>query len=151
MNVSKRSLFSDIDEGFAPPSREPDDTDIDITPMIDCVFQLLIFFMVTSTMQSTPDLDVPTANYGIGVETESALILTILAGDPPRILQGDGDGPDVSVEDVRKLVTDNVNNRQNHVVIKAERQVEHGFVQSVARAITEVEGAQFYIGVNEEK
>ncbi|MEX1232100.1 MAG: biopolymer transporter ExbD [Planctomycetaceae bacterium] len=149
--MAKRSLFNDTDEGFAAPSREPDDADIDITPMIDCVFQLLIFFMVTSTMQSTPDLDVPTANYGIGVETESALILTILAGDPPRILQGDGDGPEISVEAVRKLVSDNAKNTQNHVIIKAERQVEHGFVQAVARAVTEVEGAQFYIGVNEEQ
>lgn len=148
--MARRSLFSDTDEGFATPPRTTDDADIDITPMIDCVFQLLIFFMVTSTMQSRPDLDVPTANYGIGVETESAMILTVLAGDPPRIVQGDGDGPEVSVEDVKRLVTQNATSPQNHVIIKAERQVAHGFVQSIARAITEVEGAQFYIGVNEE-
>ena len=149
--MARRTLFTDSDDGFAPPSREPDDTDIDITPMIDCVFQLLIFFMVTSTMQSTPDLDVPTANYGIGVETETAMILTVLAGDPPRIIQGDGEGPEISVDDVKRLVTENSQGTQNHVIIKAERQVEHGFVQSIARAITEVEGAQFYIGVNEDQ
>ncbi|MDA0832623.1 MAG: biopolymer transporter ExbD [Planctomycetota bacterium] len=149
--MAKRSLFNDIDDGFAPTPREPDEADIDITPMIDCVFQLLIFFMVTSTMQSTPDLDVPTANYGTGVETESALILTILAGDPPRIIQGDGEGIEVTIDGVSKLVSDNMQKQQNHVIIKAERQVAHGFVQSVARAVIEVEGAQFYIGVNEEK
>ena len=132
-----------------PPVDEDDE--IDITPMIDCVFQLLIFFMVTSTMQSTPDLDVPTANYGIGVETETAMILTVLAGDPPRIIQGDGEGPEISVDDEKRLVTENSQGTQNHVIIKAERQVEHGFVQSIARAITEVEGAQFYIGVDEDQ
>ncbi|MFN0195112.1 MAG: ExbD/TolR family protein [Planctomycetaceae bacterium] len=149
--MGRRSLFADADDGFAPPSREPDDTDIDITPMIDCVFQLLIFFMVTSTMQGTPDLDIPTANYGIGVETDAALILTIRAGEPPQIFNGDGEGPEISIEDVRKLVDQHVKSQMSQVIIKAERLVEHGFVQSVARVVSEIEGAQFYIGVNEEK
>ena len=35
-------------------AKKKDEADLDITPMIDVTFLLLIFFMVTSTMQGTP-------------------------------------------------------------------------------------------------
>jgi hypothetical protein len=48
--------MSDIDgedQGETTRQRKKVDDEIDITPMIDCVFLLLIFFMVTSTMKGT--------------------------------------------------------------------------------------------------
>ena len=38
---------------------EVDEEDLDITPMIDMTFLLLIFFMVTSTMKPDEVLDIP--------------------------------------------------------------------------------------------
>lgn len=44
-------------------SQQPD-LDVDMTPMIDCVFLLLIFFMVVATMSKvdmTPEIELPVA------------------------------------------------------------------------------------------
>ena len=39
--------------------KKNEDADLDITPMIDVVFLLLIFFMVTSTMDDQKAANVP--------------------------------------------------------------------------------------------
>lgn len=49
----------DDDEVFVRKKRVMPSTDVDITPMIDLTFQLLIFFMVTSTMQGNPPAVLP--------------------------------------------------------------------------------------------
>ena len=44
--------------------REAPELDVDMTPMIDCVFLLLIFFMVVATMSKvdmTPEIELPVA------------------------------------------------------------------------------------------
>ena len=53
-----------FEEGGLGQKKKKDEADLDITPMIDVVFLLLIFFMVTSTMQGTPDRDIPPASSG---------------------------------------------------------------------------------------
>ena len=62
-----------------------EDDQLDITPMIDVTFLLLIFFMVTSTMQAEQALDVPTADHGLGIEANSAIVVIIRQGEPPLI------------------------------------------------------------------
>ena len=49
----------DDDEPYVRKKNPEPDTEIDITPMIDVTFQLLIFFMVTSTMQGNPPAEIP--------------------------------------------------------------------------------------------
>lgn len=127
------------------------DSEMDITPMIDCVFQLLIFFMVASNMQGGKTSDVPVARYGVGVETNRATMITIeapnSAGDRPRILlEGDREA---DLETVRQHVAERMREGRSQVIVKAERRVPHGFVQQVTRAITETEGVQFFIGVQD--
>ncbi len=49
----------------------------DLTPMIDCVFQLLIFFMVTAVFAITPGLDIklPEAEEAQAPERENLFIV----------------------------------------------------------------------------
>ena len=54
------------------------DGDLDITPMIDVTFLLLIFFMVTSTMQATPDIDLPVARQGTGIDKHSQVTISLI-------------------------------------------------------------------------
>lgn len=56
------------DTPYQKKPRPPEDTEIDITPMIDVTFQLLIFFMVTSTMQGNPPAIVPRSMSGGSTE-----------------------------------------------------------------------------------
>ncbi len=130
------------------------DADLDFTSLIDVVFLLLIFFMVTSTMRGTPDIDVPRAKFGTGVADRQATVITILRNPATNyetavILLGDGRGPESEIEGVRAYVEEGVRARRTQVIIKAERDVPHGFVQQVAKQVAGIEGIQFNIGVQD--
>ncbi|MCA9093958.1 MAG: biopolymer transporter ExbD [Planctomycetaceae bacterium] len=146
---------SESEEQDSPkPRRKLADDEVDITPMIDCVFLLLIFFMVTSTMKASADLDLPVAHYGTGVPAGNATIVTIRrmeAGGPPTILLGDGRGPETDLAGLRTHVEESMQRTKRHVIIKAERDIPHGFVQEVTRVVNDVEGTIFNIGVQEKK
>lgn len=72
--------------------RMPADDDLDITPMIDVTFLLLIFFMVTSTMQSPSSLHVPPAKHGAGVDIRNSSVISIFNSEgQPEIYLADGE------------------------------------------------------------
>ena len=66
-------------EGGLGKKKKKEEADLDITPMIDVTFLLLIFFMVTSTMQGTPDKDIPPAEMGTNANAAGFTNITILA------------------------------------------------------------------------
>ena len=68
-----------FEEGGLGQKKKKDEADLDITPMIDVVFLLLIFFMVTSTMQGTPDRDIPPASSGTNANAAGFVNLVIFA------------------------------------------------------------------------
>ena len=149
--MARRGLFSDA--GSFGGGRKLVDGEMDITPMIDVTFLLLIFFMVASTMQGTPDVDVPPAEHSIGVDSAGAAIVTILAplssAEPPRIVLGDGEGPEADLREVRRYVEESVRDGKKRIVLKAEGDVIHGLVDDVAQAIKSVEGVEMYMGVGD--
>lgn len=151
--MASRSLFSDDEAGPFGRKRKPVEGDLDITPMIDVTFLLLIFFMVSSTMQGKPDLDVPTAEHAVGVDALKAAVVTIFAAasvaDSPRIVLGDIRGDEGDVNDVRRYVEEKTRAGIRKFVIKAEGDVPHGIVEDVARTIKGVEGAEIYMGVGD--
>jgi biopolymer transport protein ExbD/biopolymer transport protein TolR len=125
---------------------------MDITPMIDVTFLLLIFFMVTSTMENPDALKIPEARSGLGVDTQKAAVITIFSGeDAPEIFLADGvreNGP-VDVSEVGAYVQ---SQGQKTVIIKADRDVPSGFVEDVARAANESgEDLMFFVGVEDKQ
>lgn len=156
MAIRRGSLTSseqDDEEAIIPPKR-PLDGELDLTSLIDVVFLLLIFFMVSSTMKGTPDVDVPEAHFGTGVLEGDSSVITIRReglGGPPLILLGDGRGPESAIDGIRPYVEQSFREGRKHVIIKAERDIPHGFVQQVARAISQVQGIRFNIGVQEKR
>ena len=67
------------EDDYVPAPREKKkELDFDITPMIDVVFLLLIFFMVSSTMQEPAPADAPPARNGEGLEAAHAVRLALL-------------------------------------------------------------------------
>jgi len=147
-----RQATSDADAAFTR-ERSVYDADLDITPMIDVTFLLLIFFMVTSTMQPDEALDIPTSVHGLGVETNSAILITISAGEPPLINLVEDKNLTEDHTTVGPYVQARMQQGRKHVIIKAERLVQHGFVQKVTReanaVIKEFEGARFSIAVDD--
>lgn len=130
-----------------------DDDDLDITPMIDVTFLLLIFFMVTSNMKKAATVEIPPAMHGQGIPTSKASMLTIFdtEGDP-EVYLSDGtkeNGP-VSMEEVTAHVKKGISDGKLMVIIKADSKLPSGFVEEVARAANNLETNQelkFYVGV----
>src|SRR3954468_18743284 len=89
---------------------EERDEHIDMTPMVDVVFQLMTFMLFSVQMTGGEKAEVPPARHGGGVEESSAPVLTLLnpaaRGAEPRLLLGNGEGDPASLEQARKLVAD---------------------------------------------
>jgi biopolymer transport protein ExbD len=146
--MAKGSLGGDA--GFK--KKKPEEADLDITPMIDVVFLLLIFFMVTSTMDDQKTANVPPAEHGIGVDTNAATIISVVAnpgGRSARVVLGDDpEGEEAgNLEVVRRYVQSGFNEGKELCILKAERDVKEGKVQEVLKILAEIEGLKFAVGV----
>src|SRR5690606_824139 len=119
--MSQRLFSTDSRIGRSNARRRRMSDDVDMTAMIDVVFLLLIFFMVSSTMQSTPELDLPVAKHTVGVETDGAAVITLLdqgIGAPPQSLLGGGRGEDARLEEIPDYVASSINAGRRKIIIK---------------------------------
>ncbi len=150
----KKSTFADAaDSGWGGRDRAESDMELDITPMIDVTFLLLIFFMVSSTMQAAADLEIPPAKHGVGLETENKAIIIVQSpgseGEDPVIILENGN--EASLEEVTAEVQRQKDKNVSEVIIKADGKVTTRFVHEVIKAVTAVEGVGFHIGVRDKK
>jgi biopolymer transport protein ExbD len=134
--------------------KKNEDADLDITPMIDVVFLLLIFFMVTSTMDDQKAANVPPAVHGVGADANKATIVSVIAdsaGGVGRVILGDDPGGEeiVNLDLVRRAVQAGFNDGKELVIIKAERDVKEGRVQEVLKVLADIDGLKFAIGVQD--
>ncbi len=137
------------------PKTSYEDEEMDITPMIDVTFLLLIFFMVTSNMEKSATLAIPPAKHGIGVTKDNAVMITIFkTDDEPEVYLSDGEkenGP-VAMPEVTAYSKAGVDSGKKIIVIKADRDIPSGFVEEVARAANDFEGNEelkFYVGIED--
>ncbi len=100
---------------------------IDLSPMIDCVFILLIFFIVTTVFVEESGVEVvkPQANSSEKLEKNSILIAITEEG---KVVYG---GRDVGATGVRNVVKQLLNEEDMPVIIQADRNAEHGIFRSV--------------------
>jgi biopolymer transport protein ExbD len=126
---------------------------IDMTPMVDVVFQLMTFMLFSVQMSGGEKVDIPPARHGVGVEETAATFLTLTKPDPStgetRLLLGHGSGPEINLDQARKAVADGVKEQRHKVIIQADRDVPHGEVLKVAGAVAKVEGITVHLGVQE--
>ena len=139
-------MLAEGDGKLGRRKRRQTDGDLDITPMIDVTFLLLIFFMVTSTMRPAPNKDLPPAVSGENVNAAGPLDLSILtpAGDDeesPVMLDGQIVTLDALNDDLEQLARGGAVN----ILIYAERDVRSGFVGEVEDVLNDVEGEVVYM------
>jgi biopolymer transport protein ExbD len=162
--MSSLDLLNDAseseDEGALLPRRPVDDSaEMDITPMIDIVFLLLIFFLVCSTLAESTAVELPEARHGTGVDERNSVIITIDArgdGLPPAVYLGDGTSGEMLPDDhdaqrtmILEYVEAGFSPQRPNVVIKASKGVKHGEVSRVSTAAAGVEGIRMYLAVFE--
>lgn len=112
---------------FTVHKRRRPPTALDITPMIDVVFQLVLFFMVTTNLVSSPlgiQVDLPRASADTVVATQEDLQVW-LARDGAVFV---GDAP-VDIDELRRVFRQAAERDPTTlVVIKADATVSHGRV-----------------------
>ncbi|MEM9185502.1 MAG: biopolymer transporter ExbD [Planctomycetota bacterium] len=145
------------EEGFVPKRRRDDD-EMDITPMIDITFLLLIFFLVTSTPDSTTAVDLPKAENGSPVSQISSTIFTVGEGDldSAPVYEADGkvesarlsDDPDERKKQIKEAVERGLQDEaKKDVLIKADKNVKCREIDRVMKAISKVDGVRLHLGI----
>jgi biopolymer transport protein ExbD len=136
----------DEDDTSVPlPEREPMDDEMDITPMIDMTFLLLIFFVLTSKMTAERSYETPPAKHGSSISTKACVMLTVTRGmgETPIVSKADGavfsDDPEQqSAEIAEYLQMLMETGGKTEVLIRAESNVTAKQLKKVELAIAEV-------------
>jgi len=151
----------DEDEEGPVLARRPvsDTAEMDITPMIDITFLLLIFFLVCSTASVQSAVELPPARQGTGVSDRTSVVLTVAergSPGPALVYLADGrkgkplpDDEDLRAAEIAQAVEQGVQSGKSTVLIKAEKGVKHGDVWRVEQAVGRVEGVKLYVAVLE--
>lgn len=97
---------------------------IDISPLIDCVFILLIFFIVTTTFveETGVEVDKPQAASAVRLEKNSILIALT---DKGEVVYG---GREIGVSGVRPLVKRMLQKEDVPVIIQADSAAQSGLL-----------------------
>jgi biopolymer transport protein ExbD len=109
-------------------SRRPNPT-IDVTPMIDIVFQLVLFFMVSTTFVSAPGIEVELPKSSSTAMVEDKLDINIWVAVDGMVLVNDE--PVTSASLAALLKQEAQRDESALVIIKADTGVSHGRVVSV--------------------
>ena len=151
--------------GFKLKRTPMESAEMDITPMIDCTFLLLIFFVLTSTMESKT-LELPKAKHGAAAVEQNCVIIVLGGGggSPAKVYLSSSVDEDQlvtgSAEDQEKAVAQYVirevraHPEKKGVLIKAAAGVKHRDVARIAKAAATVEDVtvqELYMGVTQEK
>jgi biopolymer transport protein ExbD len=100
---------------------------IDMSPMIDCVFILLIFFIVTTTFveETGVEVDKPQAASSVNLEKNSILLALTVNGD---VVYG---GKNIGIQGVQQLVRRMVQNQKGDelpVIVQADTAAPAGLL-----------------------
>lgn len=126
--------------------QEKDNTSVQMSPLIDMVFLLIIFFMTASHMSSSKnmDLDIPDATAGhVPKERPDRWTVNIL----PDGSVFSGQTP-VSLDELRQLVASRVKaDPETKVYLRADKVTPHKTVRQVMNAMAEAGVGDFIFGV----
>jgi biopolymer transport protein ExbD len=148
------------DNPLVPRRRLHDEAKFDITAMIDLVFMMNIFFLVTTVTAALAEIDLPAARHCAPADRDTSVLLTIMAGPDrgPGLLSIDEGPQDLSLADIdvhepkiRAAVEAGVRANKNTVLIKAEKKVRLKDVSRVGAIAVAVPGTELKLAVFEKE
>lgn len=165
--MSLESVWND--DGLEPaqdelPLKKPRkkmDDEMDITPMIDMTFLLLIYFIVSSIPDKSTAIELPKAMKGDTVAQLKATVFTIGEGglNNAPVYAADGkiaqfalsEDLDERSKQIQEAVEKGSKDGNTDVVIKADKSVLHREVARVIKAVSRVPDIHIYLAVMETK
>jgi biopolymer transport protein ExbD len=160
-DLSADDLATDL--GISEPARSrprrksavPEDTVLDMTPMIDVTFQLLIFFMLANQLANPAPVEVPTAKYGKGVMPDGKQ--SILMDEAGRYYLGQSataESAEPSLDAVIRQVSENATNNDQplEVIINAHKRSHYQYVRELLERLEKVDHlGVVHLGVEEKQ
>ena len=131
--------------------------EFDITAMIDLVFMMNIYFLVTFIGAVSEEVNLPTAMHCAPLDGELATVITVVAGPDSQsvnVYVGDGPkgsaitDPEQQAEKISQAVERGVAEGKTAVLIKAEKGVRLREMGRLAAAAAQ-EGVTLHLGVME--
>jgi biopolymer transport protein ExbD len=159
--TDQQEYFVEAGEEHPLVFRRPlEDAEMDITPMIDITFLLLIFFLVASQLDEDAPVELPSARYGVAVAEKSSIPITLAEGDAEHaeVYLADGRATDrqlpssdltVQEQEIIRYVEAGLAEGKLHVLIKAEKGVRHRDVARVSDAVGKAGSGNLYVAVME--
>jgi len=160
--IGGTNLFDDDldEEPLVPRGSFHDDSHFDITAMIDLVFMMNIFFLVTSMAAALAEIELPSARHCLTADGAASIFITILdRADSASGLVYLGDGPvgdplmdpESQERGVKEAVEAARRDSKHIVIIKAAKSVPLKNVVRVAGAAVAVEGTELKLAVVEKE
>jgi biopolymer transport protein ExbD len=141
-------------------ARKPlvDDARFDITAMVDLVFMMNIFFLVTWVTAALAEIDLPAARHCVAADGDTSLVVTITstASAAPSVYLGDAKpGAEVNSGEVEarigEAIETGVREGKTSVLIKAEKEVHLRDVARIANIAAAVKGVKLNLAVMEKE
>ncbi|MDZ4685043.1 MAG: biopolymer transporter ExbD [Planctomycetaceae bacterium] len=148
----------DDEEPLTPHRGKHDEANFDITAMIDLVFMLNIFFMVTTVTAALSEMDLPVVRHCVATDAESAVVVSLVTHDGHEATvylsdSPDGNGligPEEQSQGVREAVEEGFRSGKRVLLIKAERAVKLRDVRRVSAAVNAAPGMELRMAVIEQ-
>lgn len=143
-----------------------EESEMDMTPMIDMTFQLLIFFLVTFKADPSGGVPLPKAKFGEAIPSKNAILVSLKRGDgdgPPLIYKGKAtdeaklirgvDAKDEEAQLETYLAEESAKDaNKTYIMIVAAKNVKYRDVKRIADVTGRVgEIQKLYVAVLEEK
>ncbi len=112
-------------KGFHRPKRRVG-IRIDMTPMVDVAFLLLIFFMVTTVFRTPQALEINLPPHDVKIEVAESKVLMVRVLSDRRVYYKRGTDPwaRTDVDDIKKVFDPYKSSNELIVVIKVDREAE---------------------------
>lgn len=157
--MSTASLPDEYDEellDIAP--KRTDDEEVDITPMIDITFLLLIFFVVCSKMDPSQTTNLPLADHGLAISAKDSAVVVMKrgTGDVAELQTLDGITFTSDIEAQEEAITKHIERERESgkqkIMLMCEKDVRSGEVTRIQRMLGNAfqEVSVTYIAVKEE-
>jgi len=138
-------MIEEDEDDFALPRKKREDDEMDITPMIDITFLLLIFFIVCSTMDPTKIGTIPEADNGLAIAAKNSAVIFINPGTGDDVILSRMDGTnftadeDLQATEIIEYITaeleKSMGESKQHVMLFGDADVKVGQVTRIQKII----------------
>jgi biopolymer transport protein ExbD len=158
----QNALERDPEDAVVMKRRREEHVEMDITPLIDITFLLLIFFVITAKVAEDNSVPLPPADYGATVTKGEAVVISVVNSDGlPKVYKGEGTkeenrilasaAPDQE-EEIAKYVQDEIAQSPHltSVLIHADKALPSREVNRIARAACRMGNVKLFYKVQED-